>query len=92
MGYGNPPTDEGTLKELAKKYHVEYERLIENATKYKARPPFIIDNAKKRLHTVAQLIGKIVDSAQKENQIKKAKEKAIAQNGSHRQSGRRHRP
>ena len=76
VGYGSPSTDERTLKELAEKYHVEYEVLIDNAKKYNARPPFIIKNAKKRLHTVAQLIGQIVDSAQKEKQIKKAKEKA----------------
>ncbi len=75
MGYGNPPSDEKTLKELSEKYHLEYEALAEEASKYKARPPFIIENAKKRLHTVAQLIGKIVDNAQKEKQITESEQK-----------------
>ncbi len=74
MGYGNPPTEEKNLIELAEKFHVEYEVLDENATNYRARPPFIIENAKKRLQTVAQLIGKIVDSAEKEKQIKESED------------------
>ncbi len=75
IGYGNPPTDEKTLKELSQKYRIDYNTLLARAREYKPRPPFIIDIAKKRLHNITLLIGKIVESAQKGKQLIESGEK-----------------
>ena len=60
LGYGNPPQDEETLRELATKYKVDFSLLKEKAAEYQARPPFIIEQAKARLRTSARIIGEIV--------------------------------
>jgi PAS domain S-box-containing protein len=75
IGYGNPPTDEKILKELSEKYQIPYEELITQAKAYKPRPHFIIDIAKRRLGNIAQLIGKIVESAQREKQLQENEKK-----------------
>lgn len=74
IGYGNPPTDEKTLKELSQKYQINYHTLLSRAKEYKPRPPFIIDIAKKRLHNIAFLVGKIVQNARNEKKIKESEE------------------
>jgi len=75
IGYGNPPTDEKILEELSEKYQIPYEELITEAKAYKPRPPFIIDIAKRRLGNIAQLIGKIVESAQREKKLQENENK-----------------
>lgn len=60
LGYGNPPRDEETLRELATKYKVDFSLLKDKAAEYQARPPFIIEQAKARLRTSARIIGEIV--------------------------------
>ncbi len=60
MGYGNPPQDEQTLLELSAKYQVDIATLKEKAAEYQARPPFIIKQAKTRLHASARIIAEIV--------------------------------
>ncbi|MCC7574344.1 PAS domain S-box protein, partial [Candidatus Woesearchaeota archaeon] len=72
IGYGKPPTDEKTLKELSQKYQIDYNTLLTRAKEYKPRPPFIIDIAKKRLHNIAFLIGKIVQNAINEKKLKES--------------------
>ncbi|MDD2353176.1 MAG: PAS domain S-box protein [Atribacterota bacterium] len=72
IGYGNPPTDEKSLKELSQKYQIDYHTLLTRAKEYKPRPPFIIDIAKKRLHNIAFLIGKIVQNARNEQKLKES--------------------
>ena len=70
VGYGNPPQDEQTLKELSEHYHISLTDLRHQATAYKKRPPFIEEMAKKRMQTSAELIGLIYKS-KKEEQILK---------------------
>ncbi len=60
FGYGNPPTDPDKLREISERYQLPVAVLREQAAAYEPRPPFIIDLAKHRLKTSAQLIGKIV--------------------------------
>mgnify|MGYP006277464235 CR=1 FL=1 len=60
FGYGNPPTYPDALREIAERYQLPIDMLRKQAKAYEPRPPFIIDLAKRRLKTSAQLIGKIV--------------------------------
>ncbi len=64
FGYGNPPRDPQVLRELAIKYEVDSEKLIELANAYESRPPFIIEIAKQRLHNSANLIGTLIEKNQ----------------------------
>ena len=59
FGYGDPPTDEKTMNELALKFKVDKEELLLAAKAYKHRPDYIINAAKKLLHVIAELIGEI---------------------------------
>ena len=63
IGYGNPPTDDEALKELSDRFSIPIADLRQAAEEYDTRPKYIIDLAKKRLKTSAQLIGKMVESA-----------------------------
>jgi PAS domain S-box-containing protein len=73
IGYGNPPTDDKTIKELAEKYNIEFETLKQKALAYNPRPDFIIEIAKKRLKSIAKLIGEIVARKQAEENLVKSK-------------------
>jgi len=72
FGYGDPPTDEKTMNELALKFKVDKEELLLAAKAYKHRPDYIINAAKKLLHVIAELIGEIYirKKAEKELQEK----------------------
>jgi PAS domain S-box-containing protein len=59
-GYGDPPRDPATLRELAERYGVSVDELQALAGHYQTRPPFIIELAKRRLESSARLIGEIV--------------------------------
>jgi hypothetical protein len=61
VGYGDPPTDPGKLREIADRYGVRVEDLAEKAASYDSRPGFIVDVAKARLRTSARLIGEFVE-------------------------------
>jgi signal transduction histidine kinase/CheY-like chemotaxis protein len=60
FGYGDPPTDPEKLKEIARKYGLSADELLQRSKAYESRPPFIIEIAKSRLLTSAMLIGEIV--------------------------------
>ena len=66
VGYGDPPRDWPTLKELAGKYHVDVRELAQYANAYESRPPFLIENAKHQMKSAASLIGEIVERKQAE--------------------------
>jgi signal transduction histidine kinase len=61
IGYGDPPHDSQALREMAEKNHLDAEQLIEAARGYRSRPLFMVEAAKSRLRTSAQLIGVIVE-------------------------------
>ncbi|MBN1926487.1 MAG: PAS domain S-box protein [Prolixibacteraceae bacterium] len=77
FGYGNPPTDEVSLNEIAKKYNVKVEELLELAKKYETRPPYIINLAKKRLKSSARLIGALVERKLIQDDLNKSEENAL---------------
>ncbi|MBE0534186.1 MAG: PAS domain-containing protein [Phycisphaerae bacterium] len=61
FGYGDPPKDPHTLTQLAGLYGLDYDELRKTAESYESRPAFIIELAKERLQTSAELIGAIVE-------------------------------
>ncbi|MFW5877761.1 MAG: PAS domain S-box protein, partial [bacterium] len=62
FGYGNPPTDDQSLKDLSAKYKIPVKKLREKAESYPARPRFITDLAKKRLSRSALLMESLIES------------------------------
>ncbi|SLM33000.1 putative Histidine kinase [Desulfamplus magnetovallimortis] len=62
FGYGDPPKDATTLEAISKKFQVDINDLMREADQYEHRPNFIIETAKKRLHSSAKLIGAMVES------------------------------
>jgi PAS domain S-box-containing protein len=71
FGYGNPPTNEDKLIEIAANYNVSADKLKDLAQRYETRPAFIIDIAKEKLETSAKLIGYIVERNQMEEDLLK---------------------
>jgi len=74
VGYGDPPKEESKLRELAEKYSVEVEKLRYYAEGYESRPSFIIELAKRRIHSSARLIGEIVERKRAENELRELKD------------------
>lgn len=71
IGYGDPPKDKTVLDELAEKYETSSEELSNQSQKYHSRPPFIIEQSKKRLLSAAHLIGEIVERRRSKMEIQK---------------------
>ncbi|MFO7801413.1 MAG: PAS domain-containing protein, partial [Desulfovermiculus sp.] len=69
-GYGDPPQDRSILKALAGRYHVDVKELTRYANTYESRPPFLVENAKRRMETAARLIGEIVERKQTEEALR----------------------
>jgi PAS domain S-box-containing protein len=63
FGYGNPPTDQNKLAEIAQKYEISVDELKIHSNAYETRPSFIIETAKKRLFTSAMMIGKLAETS-----------------------------
>ena len=70
IGYGDPPKDPTRLRELATQYNASYEDLLKEASSYQSRPTYIVEMAKKRLHSTARLIGFMVESAKAEDAVR----------------------
>jgi len=68
LGYGSPPEDNESLQEIADRYGLTVADLREKAAAYRARPPFVIEQAKRKLRTAAKIIGEIVERKQAEEQ------------------------
>lgn len=68
FGHGIPPTDPNELKELSSNYQIDPDTLRQRAEAYKPRPPFIIETAKRRLNSIARMIGEIVEHKQAEEE------------------------
>ena len=71
IGYGDLPKDKETLEKLAEKYGAGADELANQAQKYHCRPPFIIEQSKKRLLSAAHLIGEIVERRRNKMEIQK---------------------
>jgi signal transduction histidine kinase len=72
FGYGSPPVNPEQLREIAEKFKISFDELMAAAKDYKSRPAYIIEMAKKRLNTIARLIGSIVETRETENQLRHA--------------------
>ena len=73
IGYGNPPTDRETLKNLAGKFNIPEDEIRQAAESYVPRPDFLVDIAKKRMKTAASLIGQMVERQQREDELLESK-------------------
>ncbi|MFP3981087.1 MAG: ATP-binding protein, partial [Desulfobacterales bacterium] len=73
IGYGNPPTDRETLKNLARKFNIPEDEIRQAAQSYVPRPDIIVEIAKKRLKTAARLIGQMVERQQREDELLESK-------------------
>lgn len=71
FGYGDPPSEPEKLRKIADRYRLEVGELLGTANSYKSRPEFIVDFAKKRLHTAAKLVGTIIQLKPAEGALKK---------------------
>lgn len=75
IGYGDPPQDRQVLLQIADQKHLDPELLIKAAHGYRSRPLFMVESAKSRIRTSAQLIGVIVEKHFAEADLeKRAKE------------------
>lgn len=72
FGYGDPPKDQLKLQALSQQLSVPYEQLEAAANSYHSRPAYIIEMARKRLHSTAKLIGSMVETRQVEDQLLQA--------------------
>lgn len=69
IGYGDPPRDPSVLEQLSEIYGADKDELTSEAQKYHCRPPFIIEQSKKRILSGALLIGEIVARRQSKMEI-----------------------
>jgi PAS domain S-box-containing protein len=74
FGYGDPPKDPQKLRKLAATYHLDSASLLREANAYDSRPQFIIELAKKRLHSTARIIGSMIETKQAEEALRKSEE------------------
>ncbi|MBN2801823.1 MAG: PAS domain S-box protein, partial [Deltaproteobacteria bacterium] len=75
FGYGSPPDNQLEMKPIAERYNVPTEKLLELSRTTKVLDSETIELAKKRLHTSALLIGKIVQTRQIEKKLHESEEK-----------------
>jgi PAS domain S-box-containing protein len=75
FGYGDPPKDERTLRELAEKYRVPLKKLQKAALSYKSRPEYILELAKERCRRAASYLGTLIESRQSENAYRESEQK-----------------
>ncbi|MBI9051403.1 MAG: GAF domain-containing protein [Anaerolineaceae bacterium] len=72
FGYGDPPTNPAELKSIADKYQVDMQELQDISNAYESRPPFIVNVAKHRLHSSANLIGLLIERNQAQKDLKRS--------------------
>ncbi len=72
VGYGDPPRDPSSLRELAERYGVSQEDLRVLAEASPKRPEFLIVVARKRLLSASQMIGAIVDRKRAEESLRRS--------------------
>ncbi len=78
IGYGDPPTEDATLRQLANTFRVEVADLCQQANQYESRPSFIVEQAKMNLHRSARIIGEIVSRSRLEKRLVAAQQAAEA--------------
>ena len=74
FGYGNPPKGKTAIKKIAEQYKIDPEVLYELADSYKSRPPFIVELAKQRLKSSANVIALLVELELTQRELRKNEE------------------
>jgi len=69
VGWGDPPINSEKLQQIAEKFSVNVGELSKKSRAYESRPAFIIQMAKRRIHTAAMLIGEIVERKRVEQKL-----------------------
>ncbi len=69
IGYGDPPADQAVQLQLAEKYQVPAHQISAYASAYETRPPFIEAIARRRLESIARLIGEMVNRKRAEREL-----------------------
>ena len=64
FGYGDPPRDPAKLRDVAERYGLGLDQLVELANAYRSRPQSTIKFAKLLLQTAGELFGEIVEHKQ----------------------------
>jgi signal transduction histidine kinase/ActR/RegA family two-component response regulator len=77
LGYGTPPKDPEILDQLSQRFKIEVNLVKAAAERYRPRPPFIIDVARKNLRAMATLIGEIIERKQVEEQHQQLQEQLV---------------
>jgi PAS domain S-box-containing protein len=72
FGYGDPPQETKKLQEIAHRYGVTINELRDQINSLDSRPAFVIQIAKNRLASLANLIGTIVERKEAEEKVKKS--------------------
>ncbi len=75
ISYGDPPDDPAKRSELAEAFGVSVDELCRQAESHEARPPFVVDWARKQLLHLARLMGEIVERKQAERALRRNEEK-----------------
>jgi PAS domain S-box-containing protein len=74
IGYGNPSTDPHGIENLADRYAVSTNVLLERARRYETHPSWIIDIAKSNLRRTARWMGEIILRRQAEERLRTSHE------------------
>lgn len=69
IGYGDPPDDPDRLQTLSDAFEIDVETLRHVGAKYRSRPPFVVNMAKRTLKAFAKLIGEIVEKSETEEKL-----------------------
>ncbi|MCD6319345.1 MAG: PAS domain S-box protein [Candidatus Desulfofervidaceae bacterium] len=75
FAYGSPPRDKEALKKIAGLYQLPLEELKRAAEKYKEEPQYVVEFAKRHLHTAAELIAQLYLNQKTLRQHKASEEK-----------------
>ena len=75
FGYGDPPDDRDALARLAEKFEIPIEALVAAARLHPHRSPELIEEARRRLHNAARLIGLIVERYLAQQEAQEAAER-----------------
>ncbi|MGA1868510.1 MAG: PAS domain-containing protein [bacterium] len=67
VSYGAPPREIELLQEIAHRFMISEEEVFYQAKNYESRPSFIIEIAKSRLFTLAELTGALVERSRGED-------------------------
>jgi len=78
FGYGTPPQDEKTLREIAERYHVDIEELRRVAEAYEPRPDYIIETAKRQVEVAGELVAGIYGRKRAEEEVQRHLERLEA--------------